>query len=228
MTVLKYILILAAAIAATANISFGQTYSLTPSDTVRFTGMMEDMQTLVISQRNTSDDTLQLKWKKISQSVPDKWETSVCDNQICYSTLVEAGTMNPVPPNESGFLLLHFTAHVNSGTATVRYVVWDVNYPASMDTLTFITTVENSLGISEIEKERGFIVSPNPVNNHLTITSDKLIFFVYSIVDIFGKKVDSGASNADLLLDTSHLPTGIYFLEIQSMNNRFIQKFIKQ
>lgn len=228
MVVLKYILISVAVVVAATNVSFGQTYTLTPGDTIRFTGMMEDLQTLVISQRNISNDTVQLKWKKISENVPDKWEASVCDNQICYSTLIDTGTMNPVPPDESGFLLLHFTAHVNFGTAIVRYIVWDVNSPTIMDTLTFITIVEDPSGISETELESSFIISPNPVNTHLAITSNTRTFFKYSITDIYGRKVYSGESYSDVFLETSHFSTGIYFLEIQSLKKRSIQKFIKE
>lgn len=228
MAVLKYILSLAAVIVTAANVSFGQKYSLVPGDTIQIKGMMEDTQTLTIYQRNISGDTLQLKWKKISESVPEKWEASVCDNLICYSTLIEDGVMNPVPPNETGYLLLHFTAHVNFGTAIVRYSVWDVSSPDRIDTLTFITTVQDPLGVSENMLENTFTVSPNPAVNHLDISLNTSAANVYTIIDVYGKEMCSFESIKDSRVDISQLPAGIYFLQIQSMKKRFIHKFIKQ
>ncbi|MEO8087154.1 MAG: multicopper oxidase domain-containing protein [Bacteroidota bacterium] len=122
--------------------SIAQTYTISPDDTIQLTGVFEDLQTLSISQINNSADTLNLMWRKISESVPSNWNATVCDNSICYTTLVDSGSMNPVLPFDYGFILLHITPHVSYGTAKIRYSVWDINNPGSIDTLTFILTVK--------------------------------------------------------------------------------------
>ncbi|CAN5618435.1 hypothetical protein BH11BAC1_BH11BAC1_20120 [soil metagenome] len=123
--------------------SIAQTYSISPNDTIQLTGALEDLQTLSISQINTSADTLNLMWRKVSESVPPNWDAYVCDNSICYTTLEDSGSMNPVLPSDYGFVLLHITPHVDYGTALIRYSVWDINNPGSIDTLTFRLTVNS-------------------------------------------------------------------------------------
>jgi hypothetical protein len=65
--------------------------------------------------------------------------------------------------------LLHITAHVNYGTATVRYAVWDIANPEIKDTLTYILTISATLGISETENKNGFNIFPNPAKETINI-----------------------------------------------------------
>lgn len=128
--------------------SLAQSYVLVPSDSIAMSGWMEDNQTLVIQQRNISNDTIRFQWELVSEYVPSQWEASVCDNSFCYTSLVSSGTMTPVAPAESGKLLIRFTPHVNPGTAIVRYVVWNSNAPTTRDTLTFILTAASTSDIT--------------------------------------------------------------------------------
>lgn len=149
MNVLKNLFLLVATTSAASNMCLAQNYSITPNDTFWLAGQMEDFQTLTITQHNTSGKTITLTWRKVSESIPSKWDALVCDNQVCYATLVDSGTMNPILPNDSAFLFVKITGHVNYGTAVIRYALWDIDNPALKDTLTFILTIDK---ISAIEK----------------------------------------------------------------------------
>src|SRR5215203_24908 len=138
-----------AVIIAAADSSFSQSYLIMPGDSVQFTGVFDHLQTLSIQQVNTSADTIQLAWRKVSESVPSNWEALVCDNVMCYTSLVDSGTMNPVMPGDYGFVLLHITPHNNYGTAVVRYAVWDIDNSSTKDTLTYILSLDSVSSISE-------------------------------------------------------------------------------
>jgi hypothetical protein len=222
MNVYRYIFISLALMLLDIEISSAQTYSLIPNDTILITGAMEDLETLTISQLNISTDTITLKWKKLSESVPSNWESAICDNQICYTSLVGDGTMNPVIPGDKGFLLLHLTPHVSYGTAVVRYSVWDIEYPALQDTLTFILTVNNPSGISEAGNKNAFRIFPNPVKGNINIHSTLKEGFQYIINDISGKQIQAGISKANLIsVSTENFTDGVYSILI-SDNNKTI------
>lgn len=173
--------------------------------------MMEDLETLSIQQLNTSVDTIQLKWKKISENVPLLWEASVCDNAFCSTSLVDSGTMNPVLPFEHGLLLLHITPHTNYGTAVVRYAVWDIAKPALKDTLTYILTVSATLGIAEAENKNIFSIFPTPAKDNINIISNLQSGFQFLITDISGKEIENGISKTNSVsVSTSDLPNGVY------------------
>jgi hypothetical protein len=219
MTTLSKIVLSVATIFAVADISFAQSYSLVPNDTIHMVGMMEDLETLSIQQQNTSTDTIQLKWQKVSESVPPIWEANVCDNAFCNTSLVDSGTMNPVLPSEYGLLLLHITPHKNYGTAVVRYAVWDIANPALKDTLTYILTVNTSSGISDAENKNAFSIFPNPAKEYINIISKLQTGFHYVITDVSGKEIGNGISKTNSIsISTSDLPNGVYSVSIFTEN----------
>lgn len=219
MTAISKIVLSVAVIIAVTDISIGQTYSIVPNDTINMAGMMEDLETLSIQQINTSTNTIQLKWVKLSESVPLLWEASVCDNQFCYTSLVDSGMMNPVTPNDYGLLLLHITPHVNYGTAIVRYAVWDITNPAMKDTLTYILTMNATSGINEVENKNDFSIFPNPSNENINIFSNMQTDFQFLITDVSGKEIQNGISKTNsILLSTANFADGFYSVSITDNN----------
>ncbi len=215
MNVIKKLVLSAAVLLTAAGNSFSQTFSNTPNDTVSMVGLMEDLETLTIQQLNISANTIQLKWKKVSVSVPALWDASVCDNSICYTSLVDSGTMNAINPPDYGFILLHVTPHVNYGTAIIRYAVWDVVNPSLKDTLTFILTVNAPSAIDETENRKAFSVFPNPVKESIHIVSKEYSSFRFLITDIYGKEIQKGISKANSInINTENIPNGVYDISI--------------
>ena len=207
--------------------SISQTYSIIPDDTVQQSGVMEDMETLIISQLNSSSDTITFKWKKVNESIPANWEASICDNQVCYANLADSGTMIPVIPSEMGTMILHIAAHVNYGTAVIRYAVWDNNYPLLKDTITFIMSVLNQ-EISEHDGNREFSIFPNPVTNYLHVSSNTIKAYSISITDLSGKEIYFGKSSESKTINTTFFPKGIYSVNLKTNNQYYLHKFIKQ
>lgn len=219
-----------AAILAATDISFAQTFSLTPNDSININGVLEDVQTLSIQQPNISNDTITLKWKKVSESVPLLWDASVCDNHFCNTSLVDSGMMNPVVPLDYGLLLVHITPHVNYGTAVIRYVVWDIANPTLKDTLTYILTSNATSGIAETENKNAFSIFPNPANQNINIISNLQTSFQFFITDVSGKEIEKGISKTNsAFISTQNFVDGIYSVYIFTENkNSITKKFIVQ
>lgn len=162
--------IISTALAATyicvaANTLYAQSYTLSPGDSIAELVLFEDLSVFNILQQNNLSDTLFLSWEKVSTDVPDLWLAAICDNSNCYPDLIQNGNMLPVVTGEYGLLSIHITAHTNSGTAVIRYAVWETNLPLIVDTLTWSI----STGITAIENQM-----PEPTG--LLINDNQLIF----------------------------------------------------
>lgn len=228
MTVLNYLVLSVATFFLATDISFAQTYAIVPNDTVEVIGVMNDLETLTISQNNLSTDSLFLKWEKVSESVPANWEAAICDNSFCNATLVDSGMMDPVIPNDYGFLLLHITAHVNGGTAIIRYAVWDITNPSLRDTLTFIMTVNSASGLHSNEEANSFQISPNPAKGSLFVVTNLAKGFFFLITDLTGKEILKGITNEKaIILSTKNIRNGVYNFSIYEKNKMLnTKKFI--
>lgn len=206
----------------------GQTYSIFPDDTISTTGIMEDLATLTIQQINTTSGTIQLQWQKVSESVPANWEASVCDNLLCYTSLVDSGMMNPMPPSNYGFLLMHITAHVNYGTATIRYAVWDVVNPGMKDTLTFIHTVNAPTGINTLNFSQ-FEIYPTIVNDKINVKSNNKMPLNYFISNVNGQVAKYGTiNNGNGEIECDGLSDGIYVVSVYDNNTSKREQIIIQ
>ena len=219
MKITQYIFLAIVTLLASSDNSLAQTFTNSPNDTIKITGGMEDIETLSIQQIITSTDIITFKWKKVSESVPANWEASVCDNQFCYTSLIDSGTMNPVSKPDYGLVLLHITAHINFGTSVVRYAVWDIKFPAKKDTLTFILTVKEPLEIKLSHDKNAIEIYPNPAYNNFNIISNLPSGFQFRITDIVGKQIYWGTTTENnIKVSTETFPNGIYTISVFNKN----------
>ena len=82
------------------------------------------------------------------------------------------------------------------------------------------------LGISE-QPIYNFAISPNPVTDVLTISSESNSVLNISIYNLSGQLVYSENSN-NQNLDVSRLKVGLYFIEVTSQNGKSVKRFIKE
>jgi hypothetical protein len=68
-------------------------------------------------------------------------------------------------------------------------------------------------------------VYPNPFINALVIKN--VPNAIITVVDVLGKKQHVIFNSASETLDTSHLPKGIYFLEVETENGVSVFKLMK-
>lgn len=91
-------------------------------------------------------------------------------------------------------------------------------------------TVDLVLNIDEIIYDKGFEVFPNPVdiNQNITILSEEQIIKNIEMYDIHGRKVKSekNITEHNNQLNTSGLPSGMYFLNIQTEKHQITKKII--
>jgi len=87
----------------------------------------------------------------------------------------------------------------------------------------------DDVGIAEPEGKDGVVVYPNPTGGELRVTSYGLQVTGIEIFDLMGKNVLSqkAESGKQKELDISHLPSGMYFVRIQTEKGIINKKIVK-
>ena len=75
------------------------------------------------------------------------------------------------------------------------------------------------------EVKIAFSLSPNPVQNELTINSDETNL-EYIVYNLSGQMLNEGQLNISKSISVEHLNNGMYLLQLKSGNRKSIQKFI--
>jgi len=228
--------ILSLSFIATAAISFGQGIVLvdetnssvitpgtnfTVNGTVTDTDLNYDLVTVV----NNTGTTTKLNMRRYEITAPAGTKNYFCW-YVCLGEVYQG--QYPVYNHSTGSLinvsqgdsLNLFSGHHkpmgNSGTATYRYVVYDINNVN--DSTYFDVTFNIALGVNEKEMVNEINLYPNPANSYVkldyefnnSLNSDKQLV----ICDVLGNKVkDLAISNSKglITIDIHSLKAGIYF-----------------
>ena len=87
----------------------------------------------------------------------------------------------------------------------------------------------SSFGLGNLQKE---IISifPNPTTGELRIENGELRIRSVEVFDVYGRKLQSKIVNlkSEIVLDISHLNSGIYFVKISTEQGEIVKKIIKQ
>jgi hypothetical protein len=84
-------------------------------------------------------------------------------------------------------------------------------------------------GINEITNQNDFIIYPNPASSTIIIESSKYQVQSIRIMDVLGQEIYYlQTANNKTEVDISHLPSGIYILQVQSKSGVVSKKFVKE
>jgi hypothetical protein len=84
------------------------------------------------------------------------------------------------------------------------------------------------VSIKEID-EAHIIITPNPTNGEFKVSSLKFKVTGIEVFDIFGRTVGTNRCvRPETTIDISHLPSGIYFIRIQTETGTVTKKIVKQ
>ncbi|ROI08928.1 T9SS C-terminal target domain-containing protein [Chryseobacterium sp. H3056] len=91
--------------------------------------------------------------------------------------------------------------------------------------LNFAQTLEAALSTSDLNKRGKIQIYPNPVVKTFTIKTDEIIKSV-NLFDVTGRKI-SGFKQ-EKFNNIEHLAPGLYFLQVETDKNLYVEKLIKQ
>lgn len=135
-----------------------------------------------------------------------------------------------VMPNDSVKFITKFTTFANS-KVPYMYHCHLLHHEDDGMMGSFLVIDTSAAGVKKTENLNAFRLLPNPVSSKLTIQSNAdLKDAVITVMSVLGNKVISqkNDNSREATIDVSGLTNGIYFIQINSGNTFFTQKFIKQ
>lgn len=217
---------------------FAQRYTITPSKEV--TGVWsDDMDQLEISVHflNTTDEDFNTNWSLGETTMPEIWQPSMCDNQICLDFAQLFGKVKTMkiakktePEYKQGLLKLAVKPKNEGGTVMpgegfVKVMIHDVSTANIIDTVIF-KAIAYPVSVEELQSN--VELSPNPAGNFLTIkyppaNGSLSIISALGIVE-FESRLESGYTYINL----GGISQGVHFLQITAADgSKTMHKFIK-
>lgn len=89
-----------------------------------------------------------------------------------------------------------------------------------------VKITQGILGTSEVRKKENFYLYPNPTTDELKIRSDAKVLKV-SVTDMTGKRINVKL-NDNNTIDVKELPSGTYFILVNTVNDTITERFIKK
>lgn len=178
--------------------------------------------------RNPAVDTVRLEYELITNTIPDEWYRSYCDNHGCWSTLPESGQMSPLFDEFTSYIELSFDPLYLNGSGTVAYYIYESGDYENGQTMTFNVETEGFVGIENRFAE-SLVLSPNPFQYYINVSNEQMIEEL-SLYDITGKQIQkiSSIASTHYTIETSQLNSGIYLLEVLDMlGNKTTRKLTK-
>ena len=206
-------------------------YSFSPSKTVSSIAPLNETTEIKIDITNTSNSKLVLNWFRISNTLPNTWQYTTCDNAFCYGG-VPSGTktMDTIPIGGQSFLKLGVEPGNDLGSGQVKIYTYQDGFPNNGDTLIW-NVVSQAVGIEEISDNSGVSIYPNPTNHFLNITlNNQLLAHTtsLSITNTLGEIIRTiKLDNQESIIDISNLSAGYYNLVIETPEKKLFKKIIK-
>lgn len=174
---------------------------------------------------NTSDQVINLMWKRNVVDAPADWWSWVCDINACYQPTTDqtpSHKPNVLAPNESMNFEVHIRPFDIEGTAQINFDIFD-----QADTNTVIAVVESTFetgttSVRDLSKIRDLKIYPNPATTYFRVFQDDAVasIMIYSIV---GNPVMDFKATDGGQYDVSSLPQGMYLVRMLDTDQNILK-----
>ncbi len=212
--------------------AFAQTYSMNDDSiavTVPFTDMADQWYALSVVGHltNNTSDSVASAWKRNIIYLTPGWSTTVCDPAACGIETTDSANFIFLP-NLVGTVNVDFKPNLLAGHGIVKVNFHRQGNYTDSDETTFFGTVEESTGVSTIEKLKDIKIFPNPAKEKLMIAATTQMFpSTVEVYDVLGKKINATAIKEGenlLSIDVRGIKSGFYFIRMKLANGAIITR----
>jgi len=208
-----------------------QDFYFEPSDSLTKTISLSENSTLILDIiRSEEIDTLRLDYELITNTLPDEWYQSYCDNHGCYGNLPESGSMSPIYEGFEAFVKLYIGPNNVEGGGTVQYYIYESNHYENGLIMTFIMHTPDFVDVNDTIETTMIHYYPNPFRQQLHIqaieSNSEIRIYNLTGQTIYYKK---STAKQDIVINTEEWFPGIYLLNIINENGlRTTKRIIKK
>ncbi len=235
---MKYFFAYLIVITTCSNLSFAQSFSFIDNKEQFISPTCAGYDDFYVHMKNEKNDSLLLQWIGILNQLDPCWESSysICDNYNCYFGIpTSVSTMAKIGPGDTTFLKFSNAMMTHyAGTPTIKFLVWDMDLPTSIDTVTYHITIcpDSTLctEFSAVAPQNSFAtltIFPNPANEKIIVHSEEIQSV--QIVNLIGQVIinEQFALTNEVTLNIALLPKGIYFIRVLTAEGWQTNKLIK-
>ncbi|MFZ4635175.1 MAG: T9SS type A sorting domain-containing protein [Saprospiraceae bacterium] len=202
----------------------GQTFSPTPAPLVQEEIGLELANVVFLYFENLTNDSLQLRWRRMEESLPDGWNADLCDYGACYIGVPGSGYMNPAPPGVQPYLKLIVQPGLWAGDAWYWFRVYNAADQTEFHDVFFSLHTPGITTVQTVDRNTGLKLFPNPAHHVLSVQNSHNAPRSFQLVDPAGnmRRQATLASGAQWQVDVSAWPAGLYNLSTPPYNIPFL------
>ena len=176
---------------------------------------------------NSGQQASTLRWTVTTQTYPQGWWVTLCDNAECHSLPWPGDTMRTLQPGDTSFLHLTVVPNNIAGSLLVIVNVWDSLNPSINADVTFIVNA-TATAVSPALLRNQISIFPSPASDllHLRARTGALERGTAKLYDLKGRLVLSQAIGTvqDAALHIRTVEAGIYLLRYESKSGTLTEK----
>ena len=204
-------------------ISFGQGFSISPSDSVHQDILINSYVTSTIDlpYDGQNGENVVIGWEILSIDLPqiNTWDYSYCDYTNCHDGGVSAATMTPLATGQSAFFKVNLVAP-EPGFGMWKVKVFNVDNPSNFQVLTY--TFDATLAVTEEPKDINVRVFPNPMTEDKLTISNIQPGSALRITNSLGQIVLSQqVSGSNVTFNNLGLKKGVYFVQLTQNSSAY-------
>lgn len=196
-----------------ASFCHAQSVSFSPGNDLYGTATLENYNIFQTDIQNLTDESLQLSWKFISDTTPEEWQISLCDNMNCYGFVPDNGIMNPIV-DDYAFIKLDVNPGMLDGEGVLTFLIFETDDQTESHEIRFhISTIQVA---NENIPQVSVQIFPNPATDFVNIESSENKDLLVRLSDAFGKQIHNSilTAGSEKSIETNHLSSGFYFLSL--------------
>jgi len=166
--------------------------------------------------KNNGSYTMELRWERVKNNLPQGWESVVCDKQ-CQNTYTESKSFTLAPGESIYDFRVSFRPNGFEGSGNTDIKIYEVKNPSNLVNVSFnASSTSSSTG-------SGPNIYPNPASEHIMVQDPNNEVRFIEIYNIVGKKISEYNINSTGKYDVSDLQRGMYMVRMLDRNRHIIR-----
>lgn len=176
-----------------------------------------------INVTNTSNETTNIYWSRRVTNEPAPWNSWVCDENLCYDTIVNGNPSNKpnvLDPGEVLDLQFHMNPELRAGTGDILMNILD-NSGNILASVNGTALISESTAVKETNDLK-LTVFPNPTTDFFEVSETPGLRSI-ELFNIVGNKVRSYETAPNRQYYVGDLSDGIYLVRLVSSSKKVIK-----
>ena len=167
------------------------------------------------------------KYERISNTLPEEWDLTLCDYNGCYVGVPETGTMTNITRQDAldgidGFFNLAVNTNDISGEGVVEIYVYDSTDYNVGDTVSWTMSHEAIPNAIDKNEADNISIYPNPASDQIQIRG--IEGYTMTIYNSLGKIIYTKVDASNTRHDITNFPSGSYFISCLTKQGKVYNK----